>query len=247
MSTTYSDLQFTNFPESIDTFVEMLDIVASDATSLKAYQDAMASGNVTAANNALATMADGARKILTADKINKIFDSIEALERFLASDIVPYISNLQSQWNTKINNFTYKGAYSSSTTYKTNNIVSYEVENGNFLLYLCIKDSSAGIPVTNTTYWLQFTIIGARGASGAGFSYCYEWDSSTQYSMYDCVSYGGKLWYARRQSRNNTPSSSSSYWIEVMSISPAKYPVQSIMPAGQEVNDLWFQTIGSAF
>lgn len=249
MSTTYQDLPFTTFPETMDTFVQMLDIVASDSTALKAYQTAMESGNVSQANAAIASMANGAQKILTADKINKIFDSIEALERFLASDIVPYVNSLQTTWNTKIGNFTYKGDYSSSVAYKTNNIVSHDIGDGyNFLLYLCIKDAPAGTSVTNTTYWLQFTIVGATGASGVGFSYCYEWDSATTYSRYDCVTHDGKVWYSIRSSNTNkNPSTNSSYWSVVMNLSSKKYPVQNTEPSGQEVNDLWFQTIGSAF
>ena len=138
MSASYPDLALTNFPESIDTFVQMLDIVASDATNLTAYQAAMEEGNVVQANAALSNIANGAQKLLTADKINKIFDSIEALERFLASDIVPYVTQLQSSWQTEIDKFIYKGTYSSSTSYVINNIVTYTVGTNTFV-YICIK------------------------------------------------------------------------------------------------------------
>ena len=73
MSTSYPDLTLTNFPEAVDTFVQMLDIVASDATNLRAYQTAMEEGNVAQANAAISNITNGARKLLTADKINKIF------------------------------------------------------------------------------------------------------------------------------------------------------------------------------
>ena len=103
MSTSYPDLNLTTFPEAVDTFVQMLDIVASDATNLAEYQSAMEAGNVIQANAALSNIANGTQKLLTAEKINKIFNSIEALERFLASDIVPYVTQLQANWQTEIN------------------------------------------------------------------------------------------------------------------------------------------------
>ena len=246
MSTTYPDLTNTNFPESVDTFVQMLDIVASDATALKAYQTAMESGNISQANSAIASMANGAQKILTAEKINKIFDSIEALERFLASDIVPYINGLQSNWTSEMNKFSYIGAYNSGTSYSKNNIVSNVVDAENTYLYLRIQDGGAGIPVSNSTYWKQFTIPGIKGESGIGMSFRYDWDASTQYYANDCVLYDGKLWGAKTGGTGHTPSSSPSYWQEVMGFSAAQYPIQSTEPYNQETGDLWFQTIGSA-
>ena len=112
MSISYPDLNLTTFPETVDVFIQMLDVVAADSTALKAYQDAMNIGNIIQANTALQTMANATQKILTAQKVNKIFDSIEALERFLATDIVPYVTQLQSNWQVEVDKFSYKGEYS---------------------------------------------------------------------------------------------------------------------------------------
>lgn len=241
MSTSYPDLTLTNFPEAVDTFVQMLDIVASDATNLAEYQSAMEAGNVVQANAALSNMANGAQKLLTADKINKIFNSIEALERFLGTDIVPYVAQLQSNWQTEINKFIYKGSYSSSTSYVVNNIVTY-TSGTNTYLYICIKAGKGKTP-TNTTYWRQLTVQGEQGVSGTGMSFLYEWDAATSYSPQDCVSYGGKLWGCLESNTNSAPSSTNTKWEELMSINPVTYPVQSQQPAVQEVGDLWFQVV----
>lgn len=241
MSTSYPDLTLTNFPEAVDTFVQMLDIVASDATNLKVYQTAMEEGNVVQANAALSNITNGARKLLTADKINKIFNSIEALERFLASDIIPYVNQLQSNWQTEINKFIYKGDYSSSTSYVINNIVSYTSGNHTYL-YICIK-AAKGYAPTNTTYWRQLTIVGIQGVSGDAMSFLYEWNDTTPYVAQDCVSYNGKLWGCVTANTDSAPSATNNKWQELMSINPTTYPVQSNQPASQEVGDLWFQVV----
>lgn len=242
MSVSYPDLPLTSFPESVDTFVEMLDIVASDATALKAYQTAMENGDINAANSALTSMTNGVRKILTADKINKIFESVEALQRFFSTDIIPYITQLQTNWQTEINKFIYRGAYSSSVAYTKNNIVSYTVGAYTFL-FLCIKNTTAGIAPTNTTYWQQFTIVGLQGESGTGMSFLYEWNNQTSYNTQDCVSYNGKLWGCVTANSNSAPSSTNPKWEELMSITALKYPVQAEQPSVQEPGELWFQVV----
>lgn len=241
MSTSYPDLTLTSFPESVDTFVQMLDIVASDATNLSEYQTAMEEGNIAQANAALANMANGAQKILTADKINKIFNSIEALERFLASDIVPYVTQLQSNWQTEVGKFSYIGTYSSSTSYVVNNIVS-STSGADTLLYLCIKNGK-GKAVTNTSYWRQLTVRGIQGISGTGMSFLYEWNAATSYVAQDCVSYNGKLWGCVTANSNSAPSATNNKWQELMSITPTTYPVQTSQPAAQEPGDIWFQVV----
>ena len=242
MSVTYSDLTFTTFPENIDTFVTMLDIVANDAAALNAYQTAMESGNITQANNALTNLENADKKILTAAKINKLSDAITALQRFFVSDIQPYISGLQTNWQAEIDKFSYIGTYSSTSSYKKNNIVNYTVGALN-LLYICLKDAVAGIAPTNTTYWKQFTIQGTRGPSGEDLAYSYEWDNTTSYAYQDCVTHNGKLWNCVVANSNVEPTESATQWKLIMALNSAIYPVQSSQPTLQEVGELWFQTV----
>lgn len=241
MSLSYPDLNLTNFPEAVDVFVQMLDIVASDSTNLAEYQSAMEAGNVVQAHEALANITNGTQKLLTAEKINKIFNSVEALERFLASDIVPYITQLQTNWQAEINKFIYRGNYSSSTSYVVNNVVSYTVGTYKYL-YICIKNAKGKVP-TNTTYWQQLTIVGLRGISGEAMSFLYEWNSITEYVAQDCVSYNGKLWGCLQTNTNSEPSSTNTNWEELMSINSVQYPVQASEPVSQEAGDLWFQVV----
>lgn len=241
MSVSYPDLNLTNFPESVDTFVHMLNIVASDYATLSEYQSAMEEGNVVKANTALSNMADGVKKILTADKINKIFDSIEALQRFLSTDIVPYITQLQANWQSEVDKFVYRGIYGSDKTYYKNNIVSYTIDAHTYL-YIGMTQMK-GVPPTNTNRWKQFTVVGAQGLTGNAMSFLYEWNDTTQYTPQDCVSYNGKLWGCVSANQNSVPSTSNNKWQIVMDISPTSYPVQSNTPSGQENGDIWFQVV----
>lgn len=241
MSASYPDLTLTSFPEAVDTFVQMLDIVASDATNLALYQEAMDEGNIVQANAALSNIANGAQKLLTADKINKIFNSIQALERFLSSDIVPYVSQLQTNWQTEVNKFIYKGSYSSTTSYVINNIVSYTSGVYTYL-YICIKNAKGYSP-TNTTYWRQLTVVGIQGISGEGMSFLYSWNNTTPYVAQDCVSHNGKLWGCLTANTNSEPTPTNTKWEELMSITPVAYPVQSTQPVAQEIGDIWFQVV----
>ena len=246
MSVSYPDLNLTTFPESVDIFVQMLDVVASDAAALTAYQNAMEAGNITQANSALGTMVNATQKLLTAEKINRIFDSIEALERFLATDIIPYVTQLQSSWQSEINKFAYVGVYNSSQTYSKNNIVSYTVGAYTFL-YLCLEDANVGITPTNTGYWQQFTVVGLQGLSGENMSYLYEWNNTTVYSPQDCVTHNNKLWGCLVSNNNSEPVETNANWQLLADLSASVYPVQSEQPVAQDEGEIWFQVIGSEF
>lgn len=246
MSISYPDLNLTTFPEAVDVFIQMLDVVASDATALAAYQTAMDAGNVIQANSALGAMANSAQKILTAEKINKIFDSIEALERFLATDIVPYVAQLQSDWQIEIDKFAYVGTYSATTAYQKNNIVSYTVGAYTFL-YLCTNNTAIGVAPTNTAYWQRLTIVGLQGLSGTGMSFLWEWNNTTVYSPQDVVTYQSKLWGCVTSNDNSAPSLTNTNWELLVDLSPVVYPVQSTEPVAQDVGEIWFQMVGSEF
>ena len=59
MSSTYTDLQYTTFPDQIQNFVTMLNIVTEDAPLIAGYQNAMRSGDFTLAQNYFNQITDG--------------------------------------------------------------------------------------------------------------------------------------------------------------------------------------------
>lgn len=72
----------TNFPGQIDTFPTMKDVTAIDGAAIAQYQAAMQSGDIAQAKQILASIADGENKVITAEYLNNIKDSLTALETY---------------------------------------------------------------------------------------------------------------------------------------------------------------------
>ena len=241
MSTLYSDLSLTNFPNSLDQFMTFLNIVASDGPLIAQYQAAMEAGNQTQANQILAQIPQGTQKIITAVTLNQLSQAMLAIERFYKTDIEPHIQTQQENWLTIINQFSYKGVWESGTSYVVNNLVSYTVSGLN-LVYIATSTPPVGTAPTNTQYWRLLTIQGQQGASGGGLSYRQEWNSSTQYATNDAVTYDGALWMALQASQNRLPDANPQYWQLVMNLETVTYPIQDTVPTNLQVDGLWFNT-----
>ena len=242
MSTTYTDLQFTSFPDSVQSFVTMLDMAINDASAINGYQEAMRNGDYELAQSYFSQITNGNQKILDATKINTFIDTCVALQRFYRTDIEPYINNKQTAWQNEINKFSYLGEYSSSTSYIKNNFVTATV-NGVKQVFICIANAPAGTVVTNTTYWRQLTIRGLQGPSGEGLAFRFTWDSSQIYYPQDIVTYGDSIWCCLTQNSNQTPYEGSSYWQLIHSPTQDIYPFSQTQPSGTQVGSLWFQII----
>lgn len=245
MSTLYPDLTLTNFPNNVDEFITWLNIISTDGPLIVQYQQAMQAGNTTQANQILNTIPNATQKILTSTSLNKLTQAILAVERFYSSDIESYINNLQESWTNSIQQFSYKGSWSSGTTYVTNNMVSYTINGINYI-YIAIANPPIGTnPSNNSQYWRILTIQGQQGSSGTGLSYRQEWNVSTSYSVNDTVTYDGGLWIAVQPSQGEEPSDTSGYWNLIMALSTTTYPIQDTQPTVQNVGDLWFNTQGN--
>lgn len=241
MSTKYSDLSLTNFPNSLDQFTTFLNIVSSDGPLIGQYQSAMQNGNTTLANQILTQIPQATQKIITAVDLNTLSQAMLAIERFYLNDIEPCIDDLHQSWLNTIQQFSYKGVWQSGTSYVTNNLVSYTTSGLNFV-YIALSNVPIGISPTNQTYWRLLTIQGQQGASGEGLSYRQEWNSSTQYATNDAVTYDGALWMALQASQNRLPDTNPQYWQSVMNLKTVTYPIQDTVPTNLQVDGLWFNT-----
>lgn len=72
----------TNFPNSKDSFPTMQDVTSADAILLAQYQAYMQSGEIAKAKQVLAQMTAGDSKVITAEYLNNIKDSMDALETY---------------------------------------------------------------------------------------------------------------------------------------------------------------------
>ena len=70
------------FPSEIQTFPQMIDLTASDGALVQQYQTAMQAGNLALAKQILAQIPNNQSKIITADYLNTINDTVVAVEQY---------------------------------------------------------------------------------------------------------------------------------------------------------------------
>ena len=87
----------TLFPNAIQNFPQMIDLIASDGTLVQQYQIAMQAGNLTLAKQILDQIPNSQSKIITADYLNTINDTLVAVEKYFQVRYSPayVVSNTQ--------------------------------------------------------------------------------------------------------------------------------------------------------
>ena len=87
----------TSYPNSVQTFPRMIDLVASDGTLVQQYQAAMQAGNLTLAKQILAQIPNNQSKIITADYLNTINDTLKKEKKYFQARYSPayVVSNTQ--------------------------------------------------------------------------------------------------------------------------------------------------------
>lgn len=70
------------FPNQVQTFPQMIDASASDGTLIQQYQIAMQAGNLSLAKQILAQIPNNQSKIITADYLNTVNDTVVAVEQY---------------------------------------------------------------------------------------------------------------------------------------------------------------------
>lgn len=245
MSTTYDDLPYTTYPDVIQTFKTMQDIVAADGANIMLFQQAMQAGDTATASTYYSRITNADNKFISAKDMNTLYQTCIALERYYKNDMFPQIEQKQAEWYATAKQLNYKNTWNQNVAYSKNNYVQYDASTvsgtTDLRLYIAIQDTSAGTKPTNTTYWREITIKGDTGTTGVGLAYMGDWDKTVQYSQYNCVTYNGCLWSAKSSNKNNTPSTTSSYWQLVYRV---EYPViPTTEPENPVSGQLWFEVL----
>ena len=91
------------FPGAIQTFPQMIDLAASDGALAQQYQTAMQAGNLALAKQILAQIPNNQNKIITADYLNTINDTVLAVEQYFQARYSPayIVSDTQPQSQEK--------------------------------------------------------------------------------------------------------------------------------------------------
>lgn len=96
----------TTFPNAIQTFPQMIDITASDGALVQQYQTAMQVGNLALAKQILAQIPNNQSKIITADYLNTINDTVVAVEEYFQARYSPaYIVSIEQPTNQEATDF----------------------------------------------------------------------------------------------------------------------------------------------
>lgn len=98
--------------------------------------------------------------------------------------------------------FSYRGEWSSATTYEYNDVVKY---GGNIYAYTYATATNVNLP-TNTTYWSLML---------RGFDFQGVWSSSAGYTIGEIVTYGGKVFLAVSDTETTDVPGTSADWQEL--------------------------------
>lgn len=79
----------TSFPGAVQTFVRRMDLTESDGALVKQYQDAMQNGDLSLAAIILEKIPDHDKKLVSAELLNDMTDTIEAVETFFLEKYTP--------------------------------------------------------------------------------------------------------------------------------------------------------------
>lgn len=79
----------TTFPNSVQSFPVMQDLTASDMTYVKNYQSAMLKGDFVEASTWLSRITNSSNKLVNAQYINTIVDTLKAVESFVLQKFSP--------------------------------------------------------------------------------------------------------------------------------------------------------------
>jgi len=212
----------SHFPESIDSFIDHLEISASDVEDVQRYQELKLKENRTVSeDDELANLTSQLRdKLLTAQDFNKLQDAIIATQKHYRDEVDGYIQTKQSEFQTEIDKFNYQNEYSSGATYNQKNIVTYNGES-----YICRKDGIIGVapdPSQDTAQWAKIAEkgekgdVGSKGDDGASLTYKHGYDPSITYQVDDLVRYEGSTYACIQETQGNLPTNGM-YWEEFVS------------------------------
>ena len=87
----------TSFPNAIQNFPQMIDLTASDGALAQQYQVAMQAGKLALAKQILAQIPSNQSKIITADYLNTINDTVVAVEQYFQARYSPAYIVSESQ------------------------------------------------------------------------------------------------------------------------------------------------------
>lgn len=156
---------------------------------------------------------------------NMINTSLTYLQNLYYNSVEVVLSEDEQQFQYMINNFINKKEFSATEVYVPYNFVVYNEQ-----IYICIKETTAGILPTNTDYWLLIGLKGEIGATAIDTTLRYKWDYKITYSPKNVVTYNNVLYVAKNRNNNSQPDINPEDWEVFMTIPRAKIIVSATEP-----------------
>lgn len=223
-------------PNTLD-WLHYQDIQIPDVVLCQQFRQYIQVGNYDQALLLLIENADQLQgKAYIAEVINTIIEGIVNLEERYNTGVTEYLSNLETQFETLINNFKKLTAWQSFTQYVPYNFVVYNQQ-----IYMCFSQPPIGTLPTDTTYWLYLGLQGVRGTPGIDVNMTYDWNENTPYQPNDIVVYDGNL-YCAIAPNTAVPPTDNSAWILFLNIGKGDISIGITSPNNPVNNMIWFQT-----
>ena len=219
-------------------WIHYQDVQIDDASVRQQFISLMQTGNYSQALTLLSTYSDQLNaKAYMAHTINTIVTGVMDLETRFHTNVIIYLSNLATTFQTWVDNFKNRQTWNNTIEYYKNNFVIYNND-----LYMAIQDVPVGYMPTNTTYWLHLGLMGIDGAPGTDVVMKYDWNNSVNYEANDLVVYNGQIYVALSPNIGIQPDTAPTTWLLFMRVEPGIINVGTLPPEDPINNTIWFQT-----
>lgn len=171
------------------------------------------------------------------DVFNILNSALTFLQNLYYNSVEVVLSEDEQEFQFMINSFINKKQFDATAIYIPYNFVVYNEQ-----IYLCIKETTAGILPTNTAYWVLIGLKGEVGATAIDIQLRYDWDYQITYSPKDVVTYNNILYVAKLRNNNSQPDINPVDWEVLMKIPRAKIIVSPTEPNSNalEIGGQWW-------
>lgn len=218
----------------------MDDMHLSSQSTFLDYYYAMQANNISQASSILANNPTIKNQIMIADNINILLNETYRRELQPKVDIDYFLAGLQAVFEKMILYTQVRGEWSKDIQYNVHNFVYY---NGKGYYAYTNSEPPIGTLPTDTKYWLEYDVRGAKGYGGINLNLKFAWDSTQNYKKGDVVIFKNKMWWAIADNINYEPNLNHYPWSLIMLPDKAnKTPIQKEEPtSGYNIGDFWFK------
>ena len=250
MSVMYPQYPNSNFPAELDNWIRRQDPNSEDVALINQFKNYILAGDITSAQNLIIANPSLKSKIFDSDALNNLQDGLLCLENFFKDSVEGYIDTKQTEmqnyvdvqttsFDTILQQFDNKGAFSTLTTYQKWNTVTF-----NYQTYMSLQNNNLNhtpIGVTDTFWQLMAErgATGQKGDNGIGLTFIGNYSAGTTYYIGNAVNYNNNIYYAINTTTGNIPTNLT-YW--ALFLSNSGIVIQNTEPVSKYTNLVWIDS-----